>query len=303
LDERRHCVPTATPEGGLPAGGFDIVTPMLIILMLAWTLQPNIEVGESLTPAAQVAGPWEALVAPGEVTGFSIQITTDGNDKVRALNLDTYVRKEGKTAQTWWSSGADGAFVMRAGQLHFHQVRSANQGFDVTLDFTYDPIDAAWKGSFSDPFFSGHVELRRPSMIDATAPAGTWRTHSEVTIWPTERVEEYGCLDIGVGQDDSLLLWAEDYNVFLGYQKEKEPLFGDSYGEMYVDSHATRHADEWSFIAGNRLAGDRITGVESSDHSSFGGYSSDHYRNGSVDPSHPNGAIAWTRMFDLACRP
>ncbi len=51
--------------------------------MLFGTLQPNIEIGQNLTPAAQVAGPWEALVAPGEVAGFSLQITTNADEKVR----------------------------------------------------------------------------------------------------------------------------------------------------------------------------------------------------------------------------
>lgn len=173
----------------------------------------------------------------------------------------------------------------------------------MTLDLTYDPSDVAWNGSFSDPFFSGQVTLRRPRISDSIAPAGTWRTYSGTVIWPTERVEEYACLNMGVGQDDALVLWAEDHNVFLGYEKVKQPLFGDSYGELFADSHATRYGGEWSFVAGTGSSGDRITGVISSDGSSFGGYYSDHYGNGIVDSSHPRRALAWTRMLDLACRP
>ena len=278
---------------------------MLSALILAGALLPNIEVGQTLTPPAQVAGPWEDLVAPGEVAGFSLQITTNANEKVRSLNLGTYVRKEGKTTSTWWSSGdATGTLVLRTGHLQFHQKRSGNAGFDVMLDLTYDPIDMAWKGSFSDPFFAGRVALRRPNLSDASAPTGTWRTDSQVTIWPTQRVEEYGCLTIGVAQDDALILWGESHNGFLGGDV-KTPIFGDSYGELYDASHADRYVNEWSFVAGTSLGGDRITGVVSSDGASFGGYSSDHYGNGIVDVSHPHArhAFAWTRMQNLVCRP
>ncbi len=276
---------------------------MLLALMLLGVLQPNIEIGQNLTPPAQLAGPWEGLVAPGEVAGFSLQVTTNANETVRLLRLDTYVRKAGKTERTWWSSGAGGVFVMRTGRLRFHQTPSAGGEFAVTLDLTFDSSDMAWKGSFSNPFFSGQAVLRRPSMHNAMTPAGTWRTYSMATIWPTQRVDGYGCLNIGVGQDDALVLWAEDHGMFLGYDDAKSPLFGDSYGEMYDDSHAVRYVDEWSFIAGTGMAGDRITGVMSSDGSSFGGYSSDHYGNGGFDPSHPRRALAWTRMLDLACHP
>jgi len=274
---------------------------MLTALLFAAALQPDIEVGQTLTPPAQVAGPWEALVAPGKVAGFSLQIITNANEKVRSLNLDTYVRKEGNTTRTWWSNGdAAGALLMRTGRLQFHQRRSANEGFDVTLDVTYDPIDMAWKGFFRDPFFSGHVALHRPNFSDSLAPVGTWRTYSEVTIWPTQRVEEYGCLNIGVGQDGALILWAESHNLFLG--DAKQPIFGDSYGELYDDSQAEHYGDEWSFMAGTQMGGDRITGVPSSDGSSFGGYE-EHYGNGTVDPSRPRRPFAWTRMLNLACRP
>lgn len=69
---------------------------LLTTLVLFGALLPDIEVGENLSPPAQVSGPWEALVAPGEIAGFSLQITTNANEKVRSLNVDTYVRKEGK---------------------------------------------------------------------------------------------------------------------------------------------------------------------------------------------------------------
>ncbi len=276
---------------------------MLLALLLLSIAPPTIEVGQSLTPPAQVAGPWEALVKPGEVAGFSLHVITNANETVRSLNLDTYVRKGGKTARTWWSSGYPGTFVLRSGQFRFHQARGANDGFDVTLDLAYDPNDAAWKGSFSDPFFSGHVTLRRPNMSDSMAPVGTWRTHSDIGIWAAERVVDYGCLNIGVGQDDSLVLWDESHGLFLGKDKAQQPLFGDAYGDMYDDTHATNYGGEWSFIAGTGLWGDRITGAMSSHGSSFGGYYSDHYGNGAVDPSHPRRVFAWTRLLNLACRP
>jgi hypothetical protein len=92
---------------------------MLTALILLAALQPDIEIGQTLTPPAQVAGPWEGLVAPGEVAGFSLQIATDANEKVRALWLDTYVRGNGKGQRTWWSSGDTGEFVTRTGHLHF----------------------------------------------------------------------------------------------------------------------------------------------------------------------------------------
>jgi hypothetical protein len=203
---------------------------------------------------------------------------------------------------TSWSSGGAGVFVMRTGRLQFHQARSGNAGYDVTLDVTYDPIDMAWKGSIRDPFFAGQVVLRRPTISDPLVPVGTWRTYSQVSIWPTQRVEEYGCLNIGIGQDNALILWAESHNVFLGDAKAEQPLFGDSYGDLYGDAHAERYVDEWSFTAGTGMGGDRITGILSSDGSSFGGYG-EHYGNGVVDPSHPRRAFAWTRMLNLACRP
>jgi hypothetical protein len=275
---------------------------MLAELMISGILQPNIEIGENLTPPAQVAGPWEGLVAPRKVAGFSLEVTTNADEKVRLLRLDTYVRKDGKTTRTFWSSGEAGTFIMRTGHLYFHQVHSANDGFDVTLDLTFDPDDMAWKGSFSDSFFSGEVALWRPSLSSAMAPVGTWRTYDDVSHWQMQRVEEYGCLNMGLGQDDALVLWGEYHNVFLGYGKAKQPLFGDSYGDLYDDSQATQYANEWLFIAGTGTGGDRITGVMSSDGSSFGGYG-EHYGNGLVDPSHPRRAFAWTRMLDLACRP
>ena len=269
--------------------------------MLLAFLQPNIEIGQMLTPPAEVAGPWEELVSPGEVAGFSLLIITNANEKVRFVRIDTYLRKRGFTSDTYWSSGEAGAFTLRTGRLQFHQARNSNGGFNVTLDLKYDSNDMAWKGDFSDPFFSGRVALRRPNMSDPEAPAGTWRTHSDTVLWPTQRLEEYGCLNIGVGQDDALVLWAEEHNMFLGGDMQR-PLFGDSYGELYDDSHAKRYGDEWSFTAGTALGGDQITGTPNSDRSAFGGFSV-HYGNGAVDPSHPRRAFAWTRMLNLACRP
>lgn len=99
-----------------------------------------------------------------------------------------------------------GVLVIRAGHLHFRQGGDAGGGLDVTLDLTldltYDSSDMVWKGSFSDPFFSGQVALRRPRMSDPIAPAGTWRTYSNEIIWPAERARAYGCINIGVGDDE-----------------------------------------------------------------------------------------------------
>jgi hypothetical protein len=276
---------------------------MFAALMLAGALLPNIEIGQNLSPPAQIAGPWEALVAPDEIAGFSLQVVANANEKVRSLRVATYVRKNGKTMSTWWNSGDSGEFVLRTGRLQFHQRRTENSGFDVALDLTYDPVDMTWTGSFQDPFFSGHVTLRRPALGNALlAPTGTWRRYSSVTIWPAQRVQTYGCLNIGLGQDGTLVLWAESHNIFLGDAKAVEPVFGDSYGELYDDAPATTYVDQWSFVAGTIMGGDRITGALSSDGSSFGGYS-EHFGNGIVDPSHPRRAFAWVRMLDLQCRP
>ncbi|MGB6985630.1 MAG: hypothetical protein WBD74_06580 [Candidatus Aquilonibacter sp.] len=276
---------------------------MLSALLLLGVLQMNVEAGQNLTPPAAAAGPWEGQVATGEVAGFSLQITTNADEKVRSLALDTYVRKEGKSTRTWWSSGdSTGVFVLRTGHLQFHQVRSGKAGFDVTLDLIYDPTDMAWKGSFSDPFFAGQVALLRPTFSDSFAPVGTWRTYSQVSIWPTQHVEDYGCLNIGTGQDDALILWGEWHNVFLG-NDIKRPSFVNDYGIWYDDSHFERSADGWSFLASTGAGGNRITGALSSDGSSFGGYYSDYDGNGLADRSHPRRTFAWTRMLNLACRP
>jgi len=210
-------------------------------------------------------------VAPGEVAGFSLEVMTNEDQKVRELRLDTYVRKAGQTTRTYWSSGTPGEFVMRTGELHFHQEHTASAPFDVTLDMTYDPSDLAWKGSFRNPFFTGPVTLRRPTFRYPQAPVGTWRTFSQVSIWPTRRVNDYGCLNIGVGDDNAFVLWAESYNVFVGTATLAKPLFEDVYGELYEDSHSERYVDQWSFVAGNSNSGGRITGALSSDGVSFGG--------------------------------
>jgi hypothetical protein len=139
-------------------------------------------------------------------------------------------------------------------------------------------------------------------MSDAIAPAGTWRTYSSTAIWGTDRVQGYSCLNIGVGQDNALVLGAEDHNMFLGYDNAKHPLFGDSYGTLDDDANASRYADEWSFAAGTGMGGERIKGAMSGDGSAFGGYG-EHYGNGVVDPAHPLRAFAWRRMLDFACRP
>lgn len=275
---------------------------MLAVLTLLAVFQPNIEVGQNLTPPAQVAGPWEGLVAPGEVAGFSLQVTTNANETVRSLRLDTYVRTNGKTLSTWWSSGDAGEFVMRTGRLHFRQARSKSTRVNVSLDLSFDPVDMTWKGSFADPFFAGQVTLRRPTLSDAVLPLGTWRTNSSLTLWPSQRVQNFGCLNIGLGQDDALVLWRESYSVFLGHAKGEQPSFGDVYGEQYADSPAERYGGELSFTAGTNLGGDRLTGTLSTDGSSFGGYS-EHYGNGLSDPAHPRHTFAWTRMLNLACRP
>jgi hypothetical protein len=275
---------------------------MIAALLLLGMLQPNIEIGGSLTPPALVAGPWEGLVAPGEVAGFSIQVMTNENQAVRAVRMDTYVRKDGTTTRTWWSTGAPGTFVMRTGRLQFRQARSNDGPFDVALDLTYDAADSAWKGSFQNPFFTGKVVLRRPLLDTSGAPTGTWRRYSDVTVWPSRRVDDYGCLNIGLGLDDALVLWSESHNIVLGKANDGGPLLGDSYGELLDDAHTDRSGDEWSFVAGTTMGGDRITGALSADRSSFGGYR-EHYGNGLVDPSQPRPAFTWTRMADFACRP
>jgi hypothetical protein len=275
---------------------------MLTAFLLLGMAQPDVEIGQRLTPPALVAGPWEGVVAPGEVAGFSLHVLTDARGSVRRLRLDTYVRRDGKTMRTWWSSGGDRAFVMRAGHLRFDQRRRADAPFDVALDVTYDPADLAWKGTFRNPYYAGRVALRRPSLSDPAAPAGTWRTYSYVTIGASQRTDEYGCLNIGVGRDRALVLWAESHGVFLGDVNAAEPPRGDSYGELYDDADATRRGDEWSFVAGTSMSGDRLTGVLSRDGSSFSGYG-EHYGSGVVDPARPRAAFTWTRMQNLECRP
>ena len=274
---------------------------LLIPVIVLGALQADFEVGQSLAPPAQFAGPWEELVAPGEVAGFSLQITTNADQRVRSFGVNTYVRRDGKTTKTYWSSDSPGTFLMRTNHLHFHQSHDGPGGFDVTLDLKYDSPSTSWIGSFRNPSFSGQVALHRPSMRDAIAPAGTWRTYSDTVLWPTAPVEEYGCLYIGVGEDNALVLWSEIHGLFLGYDAVKRPLFGNDYGELEDDADATNYGTEWSFTSGNGLGGDHITGAVSSDGSAFGGYST-HYGNGAYG-SRRRHAFAWTRMLDLSCRP
>jgi len=277
----------------------------VVPLLLAGALLPNLAVGGPLDQPAQVAGPWEGLVAPGEIAGISLHVIDNADGTVRSVYLGTYVRKDGKTTRTWWSSPGTGtdAFDLQSGGLHFRQSRNQGAPFDVALDLSYDPAHRVWKGSFSNPLFSGQVVLRRPNMQAAMTPTGTWRTDSVLTIWPSQRVREYGCLNIGLGQDGALVLWSEDHNVFLGLDKDKRPIFGDSFGEMLDDPQTTRYVNEWSFIVGTGMGGYRFTGIVSSDGLAFGGFSSDHYGNGVVAWGHPQRPFAWTRMLDLTCRP
>ncbi len=66
---------------------------MLAALLLFATLQPNVEIGQDLTSPAQVAGPWEALVAPGEVAGFSLG--GDERTRRRTVSRARYLRSQG----------------------------------------------------------------------------------------------------------------------------------------------------------------------------------------------------------------
>ncbi len=274
---------------------------MLATFLLLGALLPNIEVGQKPTPPAQIAGPWETLVAPHEVAGFSLEIITRENGTVRFLRLDTYVRKQEKTTRTWWSSGTSnpGSLALHAGRLSFRQPSSKYAPFDVALDLTYDAIEADWKGSFQNPNFSGPVVLRRPSLTSSSAPTGTWRTYSYVSIDQSGgRRNEYGCDNIGLGQDGALVLWGEGSTAFVG----TEQINGNAFGELYDDSHAERYVNDWSFIAGTSLSGDKVTGSVSSDGSLFSGFAQ-HFGNGFVDPSPLGRPFAWTRMPNFSCRP
>lgn len=273
---------------------------MLTALVLG-VLLPNVEMGQSPTTPAQVAGPWEALVAPSEVAGFSLQIITNPSKTVRFLRIDTYVRKDGTTTRTWWSSGSDGAFVLRTGLLSFHQVASKDSPFDVALDMTYDPDEISWKGTFRNPYFSGRVVLRRPSFTSSSALTGTWRTYSAVSIDQSGgRRNDYGCDNIGLGQDGALVLWSEFHNIFLGTPTEQ--VYGDLFGELYNDSHAQRSGSTWTFTADNGMSGDDVTGTLSTDGSSFTGFGK-HFGNGFADSNPLGHPLAWTRMPNFSCQP
>lgn len=274
---------------------------MLAAVLSLGVLLPSVELGQKPAPPAQIAGPWEDLVAPQKVAGFSLEIITKEDGTVGFLRLDTYVREQGKTKRTYWSSGTSnpGTLALRSGRLSFRQPSNIYSPFDVALDLSYDSSKSAWKGSFQNPNFSGQVVLRRPSLTSSSAPAGTWRTYSYVSIDKSgRRGRDYACTNIGVGEDGALVLWSESGGAtFLG----TEPING-VFGELNDDSHAERYANDWSFTAGTSLGGDKVTGALSSDGSSFGGYL-EHFGNGLFDPSHPQRPFVWTRMPNFSCGP
>jgi hypothetical protein len=276
-------------------------TEAMFPVVAAISIPASVAVGSAIADPRSITGAWEQESGLGKAVGFDVEISTDAEGASKSLAgitqrvvvvwITTYVRTNGRSQRTFWSTNYGEQFSWQKDHLILHHRPSAaGNANSVDLDVVFDPRKQAWLGTLQNEWFSGSVELTRPFVSRVGFPiVGDW-------IWGNGRNGYIACLHVGLGRDSTLVIWS-DHISFPGFiygQNGSPPPLStrEWYGSLGMDPEMKNIGSNILFFTGTAMSGDVVLGNVSADSTTFSG-SAAHFGNGVS-----NGAFnpfAWRR--------
>jgi len=179
----------------------------------SWAHPPaDVSIGSAITNPRPITGAWEQRSALGQAVGFDVEISTDALGAPKSLAgveqpvahiwITTYVRTNGRSQRSFWSSGNGAEFSWQKSHLVLHQPAEGNAK-PVDLDVVFDPRKDTWRGTLQNEWFSGTVALQRPFAPHIGFPIiGDW-------IEGTASSGGFACLHVALGVDSALVIWSD----------------------------------------------------------------------------------------------
>ena len=252
-------------------------------------------VGSAIANPQSATGAWEQRSGLGQAVGFDVEISTEVSGAPKSLTavsqhivqiwITTYVRTNGRSQRTFWSTGYAGTFSWRNDHLVFHQppIGTAKA---VSLDVVLDPQTDTWNGTLQNQWFSGSVALRRPF-----APHLGYRIIGD---WIAGRASGGGvaCTHIALGADSSLVMWNDYVSLpgFITYGPSgtaPPPTTREWYGSLNIDPEKKDVGLNMLFFTGTDRSGAVVLGRVADDGRTFTGSSANFgngYSNGAFNP-------------------
>jgi|GEM_PF-4868697 len=258
----------------------------MIPAVAAISIPANITVGSAITSPQPITGAWEQRTALGQAVGFDIEISTEVPGAPKSLSgitqrvvniwIKTYVRSNGRSQRTFWSSGF-GALAQLSwhnNHLVLHQPTAYPKAVD--LDVVFDPRKETWRGKMRNAWYSGTVALSRPFEPHVGFPIiGDWITGSASS-------DSFACHHIALGVG-ALVIWSDYLTVpgFTIYDNGTSPPSStpEWYGDLDMDAEMKDLGTNMLFFTGTDMSGDIVLGKVAPDGATFVG-SWAHFGNG-----------------------
>jgi len=275
-------------------------TTTMIPVVAAISMPVDITVGSAITNARPITGAWEQRLALGQAVGFDIEISTEAEGAPKSLTgvaqrvvyiwIKTYVRTNGRSERTFWSSGfgASAQLQWKSNRLVLHQPTADAR--PVELDLVFDPHTETWRGTLQNRWFSGSVVLSRPYVPHTGFPIiGDWMAGNSAS-------GSFACHHVALGADSALVIWSDYVSLpgFTIYDNGTSPPSStpEWYGDLDMDAEMKYIGSNMLFFTGSDMSGDIVLGSVAADDLTFVG-SSAHFGNGPT-----NGAfnpLTWHR--------
>ena len=233
-------------------------------VVAAITAPANVSLGSAITNPRAITGAWEQRIALGQVVGFDIELHTVGETQdIDYIWIATYVRNQGHSQRTFWSTQVPAQFAWQRSHLVLHEPAMSNETPPVALDVTFNPKKSEWAGRLQNAWYAGNVRLTRPFVPHiGYRIIGDW-------IWGGGG--GYSCKHIALGSDSALVIWT-DINI-------SGNSAGVWYGDMDMDPEMKDIGTNMLFFTGTDLSGDVVLGKVTEDGNEFDGQSA-HFGNG-----------------------
>ncbi|MGZ3550408.1 MAG: hypothetical protein ACXWCW_10660 [Burkholderiales bacterium] len=256
-------------------------------IVAAITVPADVKVGSVVTNPQAITGVWEEPIALGKVVGFDIEIRTAIEGTPRTLAgtvqrvdyvwITTYMRTQGRSQRTFWSSQIPAKFTWERNHLVLNEPGNLNAGHPVLLDVTFDAKRSEWRGRLENEWYAGDVVLRRPFVPHTGYKViGDW-------IWGDSRNSGYSCKHVALGGDSALVIWSDIIDlpgiVIYANRNTPPPSTPEWYGDLDMDAELKYIGTNMLFFTGTDLSGDIVLARVSEKGDVFSGQSA-HFGNG-----------------------
>ncbi len=261
----------------------------ILVCGTSWAHPPaDVSIGSTITNPGPITGAWEQRSALGQAVGFDIEMLTDALGAAKSLAgveqhvvyiwITTYVRTNGRSQRSSWSSEYAGEFSWQKSHLVLHEPAAGNAK-PVDLDVVFDPREDAWRGTLQNEWFSGTVTLQRPFVPHLDFPIiGDW-------LAGTAGSGGFACHHVALGVDSALVIWSDviDLPGFRTYGANgtlPPSSTRESYGILDMDPELKYIGSNMLFFTGtDGMGGDIVLGNVAAHGTTFAG-SSAHFGNG-----------------------